>query len=124
MRLTLLTLAVLAACSAARADTIIDHANGYTLNAAGKLVRFSALAIDDKGKVIGTGTEQAMAARAPKATHIDAQGKTLLPGLIDAHGHVFELGEIAASAAMFGTTSLDQALKAVGAFAQQHPERP
>ena len=109
---------------AAHADTIIDHANGYTLNAAGKLIRFSALAFDDKGKVIAVGSEQQVAAKAPKAQHIDAGGKTLLPGLIDAHGHVFELGEIAASASMFGTQSLSDATKAVADFAAKHPERP
>jgi len=127
MRLTLMTLAAMAALStsyASRADTIIDHANGYTLNAAGKLVRFSALAFDDKGKVIAVGSEKQVAAKAPKAQHIDAGGKTLLPGLIDAHGHVFELGEIAASASMFGTQSLNDATKAVAEFAGKHPERP
>lgn len=110
--------------SPACADTIIDHANGYTLNGAGKLVRFSALAFDEQGRIIAVGSEKAMAAKAPKAQHIDAGGKTLLPGLIDAHGHVFELGQIAASASLFGTPSLGHATQAVADFAARHPERP
>ena len=108
----------------AHADTIIDHANGYTLNGAGKLVRFTALAFDNQGKVIAVGSEKSVAAKAPTAQHIDAGGKTLLPGLIDAHGHVFELGEIAASASLFATPSLAAATSAVADFAAKHPERP
>jgi len=115
--------ALMAVMASTHADTVVDHANGYTLNAAGKLVRFSALAFDDKGKVIAVGSEKSVAVKAPHATHIDVGGKTLLPGLIDAHGHVFELGEIAASAPLFGTASLDDALKAAGDFAGKHPER-
>jgi predicted amidohydrolase YtcJ len=133
MRATPLQVSPLAAAIAAalfvmvprvQADTIVDHANGYTLTASGKLQRFTALAFDDRGKIIAVGDEQGMAAKAPKARHIDVQGKTLLPGLIDAHGHVFGLGETASSVDLFTPATLDDALKAAGAFAQAHPERP
>ena len=124
MRLTLMTLAVMAALPLAQAATIVDHANGYTLTASGKLQRFTALAIDDHGKVIAVGDEKGMAAKAPKAQHIDAGGKTLLPGLIDAHGHVFGLGEIATSVELFTPPNLDGALKAIASFAKAHPDKP
>ncbi len=35
-----------------------------------------------------------VAAKAPGARQVDVQGKTVLPGLIDAHGHVFGLGQM------------------------------
>ena len=122
MRLTPMTLALLAVLPLAQADTIVDHANGYTLTASGKLQRFSALAFDDHGKVIAVGDEKSMAAKSPKARHIDAEGRTLLPGLIDAHGHVFGLGEIATSVDLFTPATLDGALKAIGDFARAHPD--
>lgn len=114
----------LALCAAApaRADTVIDHANGYTLTAAGALQRFTSLGFDDLGRVVAVGGEKEVAARLPDAQHIDAQGKTLLPGLIDAHGHVFELGEIASGADLFAPTTLGAAVRAVAEFARSHPK--
>ncbi|MYN29935.1 amidohydrolase [Duganella levis] len=123
MRLTFLTAALLAAFAVpAHADTIIDRANGYTLNAAGQLQRFTSLAFDDLGRIIAVGSEQETAAALPRAEHIDVQGKTLLPGLIDAHGHVFELGEIASGVELYSPTSLNGAVKAVADFARSHPK--
>ena len=52
LRPALTVFACLLATGAAHADTVIDNANGYTLNAAGKLLRFKALAFDDAGNRI------------------------------------------------------------------------
>jgi predicted amidohydrolase YtcJ len=120
MRTTLLIAAALAL--PAHADTIIDRANGYTLNSAGQLQRFTSLAFDDLGRIVAVGSEQQTAAALPRAEHIDAQGKTLLPGLIDAHGHVFELGEIASGVELYSPTSLNGAVRAVAEFARSHPK--
>ena len=117
-----MTFALSTLLAPAHADTIIDHANGYTLTAAGTLQRFTSLGFDDLGRVIAVGSEKDTAARLPDAQHIDAQGKTLLPGLIDAHGHVFELGEIASGVDLFGATSLGGAVRAVAEFSRAHPK--
>ena len=117
-----MTFALSTILAPAHADTIIDHANGYTLTAAGTLQRFTSLGFDDLGRVIAVGSEKDTAARLPDAQHIDAQGKTLLPGLIDAHGHVFELGEIASGVDLFGATSLGGAVRAVAEFSRTHPK--
>lgn len=117
-----MTFALSTLLAPAHADTIIDHANGYTLTAAGTLQRFTSLGFDDLGRVIAVGSEKDTAARLPDAQHIDAQGKTLLPGLIDAHGHVFELGEIASGVDLFGATSLGGAVRAVAEFSRTHPK--
>jgi predicted amidohydrolase YtcJ len=117
------TLALSACLLPAQADTIIDHANGYTLNAAGQLQRFTSLAFDDLGRIIAVGSERETAAALPKAEHIDVQGKTLLPGLIDAHGHVFELGEIASGVDLYSSTSLNGAVRAVAEFSRSHSKQ-
>ncbi|NVM75620.1 hypothetical protein FHW83_001407 [Duganella sp. SG902] len=122
MRTTLFIAAALAALPA-HADTIIDRANGYTLTAAGQLQRFTSLAFDDLGRIVAVGSEAETAAALPKAEHIDVQGKTLLPGLIDAHGHVFELGEIASGVELYSPTSLNAAVRAVADFARSHPKK-
>src|SRR5471032_1202888 len=119
---SLLTLAVLGALPCAQADTVLDHANGYTLNAAGKLLRFSSLAFDDAGKIIAVGSAKSVAAHAPHAQHVDLHGQTVLPGLIDAHGHVFELGSLASRVQLYETTSLADAVQTVAAFNVARPD--
>jgi hypothetical protein len=49
--------------AAAHADTVIDNANGYTLNAKGDIVQFASMAFDDKGRIIAVGAAKEVAAR-------------------------------------------------------------
>ena len=102
---------------------LIDHVNGYTLDSAGKLQRFEALLIDD-GKVVATGSREALSARAAGATEVDGKGRNLLPGLIDAHGHVLGLGEVKMQADLTGTASLDAALANIRQYSALHANDP
>jgi predicted amidohydrolase YtcJ len=90
--------------SASSERILIDKVNGYTLDGAGKLQRFEAMLIAD-GKVVATGTHAELSKQADGATVIDGQGRSLLPGLIDAHGHVMELGYALMRADLTGATS-------------------
>ena len=124
MRLIHSSLFVLTAAgllSVANAATVIDNANGYTLNSKNQLVRFASMAFDDKGKIIAVGTAAQVAAKAPKAKHLDMQGKTVIPGLIDAHGHVFGLGEQLTQLDLAGSASLADAQKAAADYAKANP---
>jgi predicted amidohydrolase YtcJ len=113
--------AALATLSVARADTVITNANGYTLDRKGDLVQFSAMAFDDDGKITAVGSAAQVAARSPGARQVDMQGRTVLPGLIDAHGHVFGLGQQLTQLDLAPTASLDAALAAIGAHARANP---
>jgi predicted amidohydrolase YtcJ len=115
---------LLALAAPALADTVIDHANGYTLNGKGDLVRFASMAFDDAGRIIAVGSAREAAARAPHARHVDMHGQAVLPGLIDAHGHVFSLGAMLTQLDLSATTSLQQALTAIGDYARANPQRP
>jgi predicted amidohydrolase YtcJ len=116
LQCTLIALALTAAT--AHATTVIDNANGYTLNAQGDVVQFASLAFDDAGRILAVGAAADVAAKAPQAKHVDMAGRTVLPGLIDAHGHVFGLGEMLTQLDLSATTSLPQALAAIGAYAR------
>ena len=120
LRLSLLALLALAPAVQA-ADLLVDNVNGYTLDSHGKLQHFQALLVD-QGKVVATGNRAELASRAGDAKVIDGHGKTLLPGLIDAHGHVLELGYARNNVDLAGTKSLDEALAKVKAYAAAHPE--
>jgi predicted amidohydrolase YtcJ len=73
------------------APSHISHVKGYTLDNNGELIHFSNMVFDG-GKVLAIGGEE-LGQRFPTATQIDGQNRVLLPGLIDAHGHVMGLGE-------------------------------
>ena len=117
----LLVLAALGAAASGHAATVFDHANGYTLNSKNELVRFAAFAVDDNGRLISVGSSAQVAAKAPAARHVDLQGKTVLPGLIDAHGHVFGLGGMLTQLDLSSTTSLADALKVTAVYACANP---
>jgi predicted amidohydrolase YtcJ len=120
LRLSLLALLALAPALQA-AELLVNNVNGYTLDSHGKLQQFQALLIDH-GKVVATGSNTDLAKRAGDAKLIDGHGKTLLPGLIDAHGHIMDLGYALNSVDLIGTTSLDEALAKVKAYATSHPD--
>ena len=124
MRLIHSSVLVLAAAAAvpSLAATVIDNANGYTLDSKGKLLRFASLAFDDKGRILAVGSAAQTRAKAPHAKHIDLRGKTVLPGLIDAHGHVFGLGEQFIQLNLTGTASLGDALAATRTYAAANPQ--
>ena len=71
LRRTLLVLACLGTFGHAHADTVIDNANGYTLDAAGKVLRFTALAFDDSGKLLAVGSA-AQVKRDRKSTRLNS----------------------------------------------------
>ncbi|MGH8482494.1 MAG: amidohydrolase, partial [Nevskiaceae bacterium] len=90
------------------------------LDPAGELRRFEALLVRD-GKVVATGSRAELAARARDAQQLDGQGRGLLPGLIDAHGHIMGLGYSRTQVDLVGTRSLAQAQERVRAFARANP---
>jgi predicted amidohydrolase YtcJ len=53
---------------------------------------------------------------------IDEHGQTLLPGFIDAHGHVMELGRDALQLDLVGTRSLTELQQRLRDYAAAHPE--
>jgi predicted amidohydrolase YtcJ len=123
-RLPCALIALAVAATAAHATTVIDNANGYTLDARGDVVQFASLAFDDAGRIIAVGSAADVGAQAPQAKHVDMAGRTVLPGLIDAHGHVFGLGEMLMQLDLSATTSLPQALAAIGDYARANGQAP
>ena len=106
----------------ALADTLIDNTNGLQVEASGKLQRFTGLVVGDDGRV--KRLLSAADARPAAAERIDAGGKTLLPGLIDAHGHVMGLGLTAIQLDLVGTESLEELQQRLRDYAAARPNDP
>jgi predicted amidohydrolase YtcJ len=115
---TLVSFALLA--TPAYADGLIDNVNGVTLSTQGKVERFTGLLITPDGKVA-----KLLSAKDTRPAKLDfkldAKGKTMLPGLIDAHGHVMGLGFQAITLDLSDTTSLDEAKAKITAYVAANP---
>lgn len=70
--------------------TIIDNVQGYTLNN-NELVTFSAIQFTDD-KIDKLYVNDELKSFPENIERIDGKGKTLIPGLIDAHGHILSYG--------------------------------
>ena len=120
MKKILAAFAALLLAPAALADTLIDNVNGYTIGAGGQLVRFGALVFDDAGRV-----SQLLPKGAKPSGKIqyrlDGRGRTLIPGLFDAHGHVMGLGFQAMQLDLSDTRSLQEAQAKIAAYAAANP---
>ncbi|MGV8944320.1 MAG: hypothetical protein ACOH1S_09515, partial [Thermomonas sp.] len=65
----------------------------------------TAMAWDASGRLLAVGNVKELAARYPDAHRIDGGDATVIPGLIDAHGHVMGLGLALMQANLVDTTS-------------------
>lgn len=90
MKTLLLFLSLLFTVVSVAKPTVISNVNGYTLSNSGAMIRFSHLAFEN-GKVLMIG-DQSILNQFNDALIVDGKQKTLLPGLIDAHGHFMGLG--------------------------------
>jgi len=96
----------------AHANTLLFNINGYSMED-GKLKHFEAFEFHD-GKIINTYDEKKPNITADKM--IDGMGKTVLPGLIDTHGHISWHGRALSSVDLIGTTDEEDAQKRVKDF--------
>jgi predicted amidohydrolase YtcJ len=119
MHKTFLALAAALLGSPAFGDTLIDHFNGIQADAQSQMQHFSGLLIADDGKVVKLLHDGEP--RPHAATVIDARGRTLVPGLIDAHGHVTDLGFAALHLNLVGASSLDELKQRLATYAAAHP---
>src|SRR5210317_177285 len=107
MNKILATLVLLSITCSATAKTLVHNINGYTMNE-GTKVRFVALEFD-RGRITHLYETQQEITSSEADTKIDGKGATLLPGLIDAHGHVGNHGLLLQSVNLIGSTSEAQA---------------
>ncbi len=98
-RLTILLAFGATAAHAAPAERATVWSGGPIITMAGDTAENAeAIAVRD-GKIIAVGSlESVRKAAGKKAVSVDLKGRTLLPGFIDAHGHVGSVGQVAALA--------------------------
>ena len=123
IRRTLLACAGALLATPAAADQLIENVDGVRIDEDGRIDRFTALLIDDGGRV------QAVYDRDDERPRdvdylLDGEGQVMLPGMIDAHLHVMGLGLAQLTLDLSDTNSLDEALAKIRQFAADNPARP
>jgi predicted amidohydrolase YtcJ len=110
--LSLLVALALLGCNSPlpQADLLVYNAQVYTVDAAFSTVE--AVVIKD-GKFVATGLEKDLRAQFNPKAEVDAEGRTIVPGLIDAHCHFYGLGQNQEVVNLVGTTSFDEVLQRV-----------
>lgn len=96
-----------------KADLIVTNALVYTVN--NDFSQAEAFAIKN-GKFVGIGTSDAILNRFESDNIVDAQGKAITPGLIDAHCHFFGMGLQQQKVDLTGTKSYDEVLQKIKDF--------
>ncbi len=100
--------------------TLISNVNGYTLNGNYDLIEFNAIQFTDD-------TIDAIFSKGDELTddadiQIDGNGRTMIPGLIDAHGHVLGYGLGLLRVDLVGTTTEEEAARRILEFAEANPD--
>lgn len=113
------SLLIFTSCSKQNVDLILYNGKIYTVN--DKFEMAEAIAVND-GKIVGVGTTDDIRAEFKSKQEVDAQGKAVYPGFIDAHAHFFGYGQSLQSADLKETKSWDEVLTRLTEFAKTHPD--
>src|SRR5690349_2902738 len=110
----------LTSCAGKQAvDLIVHNGTIYTVDSAFSTVE--AMVVKD-GKIIATGKSADILNTYEAKEKIDAQGKFVYPGFIDAHSHFFRYGIGLQTADLTGTESWEAILEKLKIFAANHTD--
>lgn len=103
----------------APADLIVTNARVYTADEAHPIV--DALAVRGGRLAFVGDTRGALALKGAATKVVDLGGRTVIPGMVDAHGHVSGLGSALAIVDLTGAASYDEVIARVVAKAKGTP---
>ena len=89
--------------------TLIHNARIYTMDRGYSTAE--AILFDSSGRIHNVGGEEDMLKAFPNARHIDLGGKTVIPGLIDAHAHLHGLAISLSQAQLRDTASKEEVIQ-------------
>lgn len=121
LRRFLLVLGVAAVLPASADVQLLSAARIHTLDPGRPTA--TALAWDESGRVLAVGELADLRRQYPRAKRIDAGSATVIPGLIDAHGHVMGLGFSLLRADLVGSTSKQDVIARLRRFERTLPKQ-
>ena len=114
-----ITLFLLVSCASEKqqqADLLVYNGNVYTVDST--FSKADAFAIKD-GKFLEIGTSGELQKKYVFKEKIDAKGKTVIPGLIDAHAHFYRMGLQKQTVDLMGTKSFDEVVERIVEFQKE-----
>ncbi|WP_207495555.1 amidohydrolase [Aridibaculum aurantiacum] len=118
--LGILLLVIFTGCSSTtEVDLVVHNAVVYTVDDSFSTAQAFAVS---EGEIVEVGTNDDILGKYAAKEKIDAQGKAVYPGLIDAHAHFLGYGKSLFMVDLFGTKSWDEVVERVKKFADEHPE--
>ena len=102
-----------------KVDLVIVNANIYTVDQG--FSKAEAFAVH-KGKFVAVGTTEEIRETYTYYQLVDADGRTITPGLIDAHCHFYGLGLNQQVVDLTGTKSFEEVLERVRQFQEENPK--
>ncbi|CAG8649088.1 1475_t:CDS:10 [Cetraspora pellucida] len=98
---------------------VIYNANIYTVDEKNpKIEAFVVL----NGKFVDVGTRLDLLQKWTSLKHIDLGGRTVIPGLIDAHAHLMHLGDALTSVNLVGAKSTEDINQRIYEYLKTHPD--
>jgi predicted amidohydrolase YtcJ len=102
-----------------QADLVLHNAVVYTVDSAFSIVQ--AIAVKD-GKILATGSNEEILNGYEASETLDAEGKAIYPGFIDAHCHFLRYGLTLQEVDLTGTATFEEMVSRVVAHRQKYPD--
>jgi len=118
--ITSAVLALLVSPLAAQPAGMIVNGHIHTMNPGQPTAQ--AMAWDESGHIIAIGESEGLAAKWPEVKAKDLAGRTVIPGLIDAHGHVMGLGFSMLNADLVGASGVEDVVQRLQRHVADLPE--
>ncbi|HET8809251.1 MAG TPA: amidohydrolase, partial [Flavobacteriaceae bacterium] len=99
------------------ADLLVINAKVYTVDDQFSVVEAFVV---KEGKIVATGTTEEIQQKYRSEKILDAEGKTILPGLIDAHAHFLGLGLQQNKVDLTATKSFEEVVQRIVEFQQEN----
>jgi len=117
--IALIALILFSCSSKEKIDLLVYNATIYTVDSSFSTAE--AMAIKD-GKIVATGKTAELEKLYDSKEKLDAQGKFIYPGFIDAHAHFVGYGFSLQTVNLMGTNSWDEVIEKVKTFAAENKE--
>ena len=101
---------------------LISNARIYTFDSGNTVLESGSMAFTRDGEILGIGENEPMSRIYAGARQVNLDGKTVLPGLIDSHGHLYGLALSFTMADLSGTRSKAEVINRLREFESGLPE--
>ena len=107
----------------ALADTLIDNVDGLSVETDGRVERFTGLLVGDDGRIVEV-LKRSDKRPAKVDYKLDGKGRVMVPGMIDSHVHVMEIGLTSLMLDLGSAKTLAEAQARIAAWAAANPDKP